>query len=183
MKKNNVVLIVILSTVLILSFVLLNKGTGVSKNFQQNTPLPQTTIIPNDEPKTTSGYKLFRSNDVMDFSVQIPENYTVKEGLTYVEFMLNNDYISMGRNGAGWINSLDEYLLYRDEKNDSSEVDEIKELNINGYSAVVRDEIRGGVNARLYYIDVEEWVYVFSTKSESLYSDLDQIAQSFQYTP
>ena len=52
-------------------------------------------------------------------------------------------------------------------------------LSINGLSA-----IKGYVNdEKIYFIYAQYAVYTLSTREPSLYSDLDQIAQSFRYAP
>jgi len=102
----------------------------------------------------------------------------VKLGENIISVIRNYDPIGNG--------SLGEYLDYADSKNEIKSTSGKKELVINGYQAASRNEVRGGINKKAYYIyvsDVDKIVYVFSTKSESLYSDLDQIAQSFRYTP
>ena len=54
-----------------------------------------------------------------------------------------------------------------------------KELSINDLEALV-----GQIDTeRVYFIYVENKVYMLSTASQSLYDELDQITQSFKYNP
>src|SRR3989338_6411931 len=58
-------------------------------------------------------------------------------------------------------------------------------LIINGLNSLSRiiKFSEEGIIQKSYYIYVNNSVYILSTKSESLYLALDQIAQSFRYTP
>lgn len=120
----------------------------------------------------------------MNFSVEVPSELTVSENLQHVEFRKDKDFIGLDRIDASNFNTLDKYLEDSDIKNKLKATPSLyKKLEINGNPAVIRTEVRGGVIVRICYIFVDGWVYGFSTSSESLYSDLDQIAQSFKYTP
>lgn len=120
----------------------------------------------------------------MNFSVEIPSDLTAAEKLQHVEFRKDNNFISLDRTDATGFYSLIKYLADFDNKNKlKSPPIIVRDLIIDGNPGVIRMEIRGGVTVRMCYIYVDGWVYGFSTSSESLYSDLDQIAQSFKYIP
>jgi hypothetical protein len=125
--------------------------------------------------------KTFRSGKI-NMSVQLPEDYLIEEKFTHVEFKKGNNSIALDRN-AHTFSSLKEYLADVDEKDKLEFTRVIYEFTVSDFPAVVRDELRGGVKVRMYYIFTPDWVYIFSTDSESLYPDLDQIVQSFRYTP
>ena len=173
MKKKNILFIALASTLVVSIFVYwkyLFKARETSIK-TQNVETPEF------------GLNSFRS-DNLDFTVYIiPQRFEIKEGLSYVEFRSGEGVVDSGRNDATGFEDLNGYLTDLDEINKTKDISEIRELEINGYPTRVRDEVRGLVKFRMYYIYVDDWVYVFSTKSESLYSDLDQIAQSFRYTP
>jgi len=177
MKKPTAILLILVSGVLTgITFVYLRYFYRQDK---VSFP-PQEIRLPITKLKT------FKSSS-LDFTVQLPEKYEIEEGVTFVDIKLGKDIISGVRNfdpiGEG---SLEKYLEYADDKNEIISTSEKNYLNIKGHPAMSRKEIRGGVNKKAYYIYVsntDKIVYVFSTKSESLYGDLDQIAQSFRYTP
>src|SRR3989344_1779632 len=139
------------------------------------------TTLPKAPSLTEIQLKPFQST-ASDFAVQIPIDYSVTEKWVTTEFTSDKGLIQMGRN-ANDSNSLREYLQDADEKNKTEIISDKEELMVNNYPAATRVELRGTVYAKFYYIYVDDWVYVFSTESESLYSDLDQIAKSFRYTP
>lgn len=173
MKKEDLIL-----PLLILTLVILTGGIIYLRYLPKENKLNPP---PQDKRLTTSKLKTFKSAN-LDFSVQIPENYAVTEKWATVRFDLGESYISVGRNTHSF-NSLKEFLADADEKDKLEFTKTINEFTINRLPATVRDEVRAGVKARMYYIFTPEWVYIFSTNSESLYSDLDQIARSFRYTP
>lgn len=172
MKKPTLILLILVVSILI-------GGIFVYLKYfpKQEKPnlTPQGTQPPTAEPKT------FESS-TLDFTVQLPEEYEVEQGITFVDFNKGVNSMGAGR-AAHAFNSLSEFIVDIDEKNKTKDVEEIRELEINGYPSRIRNELRGGVKVRMYYIFTNDWVYVFSTEAESLYSDLDQIAQSFRYTP
>jgi len=134
--------------------------------------------------KETKDYKFRKfQSQLLDFTVEIPVDYESKERFTLVEFKKANLTIGVDRNDASAYGGLDAFLLDFDEKNNIRDILHRRELEINGYPAIERVEMRGGSNSKQYYIYVDDWVYVFSTTSEELYDDLDQIVKSFRYTP
>jgi len=142
------------------------------------------------EPQTSTGIASrsdagnFKSKD-LKFTITIPSLYTVKEGQTYVEVLLNGVIaFDIVRNGTNF-ESLDTYLKDFDIKKQLTIVTDEKTLTINGHQSVSRIETNTGskIKQKLYYIYVDNWVYSVSTSSPSLFPDLDQIAQSFRYTP
>jgi len=123
----------------------------------------------------------FTTLKVMGFTVQLPRDYGVEGESPYVKFKRGENFIAVVRNGSVF-DSLDEDLADYDAKNKIESTSDKKKLEINGYQAISRLELRD-VLQKAYYIYVGDYVYIFSTKSEKLYSDLDQVAQSFRYTP
>lgn len=156
---------------------------GAFTYFLKFTKSKNLKVTPNDIPSPTiSQSKPFKSSN-LDFTVNTPQGYEIEEDIISVEFRKGRESISTSRNDATGFENLTEYLNDIDEKNKTEEISEIRELKIDGYPTRVREEKRGQIKFRFYYIYVDGWVYVFSTPSESLYSNLDQIVQSFRYTP
>lgn len=56
---------------------------------------------------------------------------------------------------------------------------------INGYNARARiiEENNLENREKIYFIYIDNYIYMISTKEEVLFDDLDQIAKSFRYTP
>lgn len=163
--------------------------TSSKISLQNSAQLPIQNLTPTQayraptEVKATPGYKTFKSTEKMNFTLQIPVEYSTTEKLTHLEIKKEEDSISGDRIGVGVYNSIEDYLSYFDKKSELKDITVIKKMEIDGYPAIVRQELRGGIYYRIYYILVDPWIYGFSTKSESLYSDLDQIVQSFKYQP
>ena len=171
MRKLIILVSVVIILILATGFIL----RGINKQSAGN--LKPTPTISNTNLKT------FKSSSAMDFTVQIPQDYDIDEKLTHIDFRNKKDFIGVDRTDASGFNSLKDFLAYVDDKNKLKLTPTIKELKINGQPAITRMEVRGSIRYKMYYIHADNWVYVFSTKSESLDSDLDQIAQSFKYTP
>lgn len=131
---------------------------------------------------TQNQVKTYQSKN-MKFSINLSTSTSVKEGLTYVDITFKKGLIDIVRNGTNF-SSLSEYLKDSDAKK-GVQVSEEDKLMINGYQADTRVETNPSTNKmqKTYYIYVENWAYTLSTSSPSLYGDLDQIAQSFRYTP
>lgn len=141
-------------------------------NLQTKNPRVQS-------PSPTPQLKTFKSSSVMDFNVEVPNEFSVEEKHGSVIISNQNEKISILQNGTNFKN-INDYLEFLKEKNRFRLTDE-KSLQINGLSVVtgfIEDE-------KIYLIFSKEnyTVYSLSTKSKDLYSDLDQIAQSFRYTP
>lgn len=110
----------------------------------------------------------------MKFTVLLPNsNFQLSEGINALFIKNKIGEIRLTRQGTNY-DSLDNYLGSLNLKIVNKE-----DLKINSTSA-----IRGSIDSRIYYfIYINNWIYALSTSSPDLYSDLDQIAKSFKYTP
>ena len=133
-------------------------------------------------PSPKQSLKTFESK-TMNFKVELPSKYNVEEKFTTVNFKVEKGEIIVSRNGTNF-KSLDEYLSDLRTKN-KLEVREEKKLIIDNNDVVVLFvKITGNDNdTKEYFIYVDNWVYLINSREPSLYPDLDQIAQSFRYTP
>jgi len=172
--RKILILALVLIPLILLSVFIYNKF--LSQKYIQTSPQNVIPTVFNQNLKT------FKSS-TMDFTVQIPNYYQATEKLTYVDLKSDNGLVDVVRNRTNF-NSLDEYLKDTDSRKKLS-IFSRENLEINGYNAESRIEQNkdSGVKQKVYYIFVDGSVYIISTKIESLYSDLDQIAQSFKYTP
>ena len=119
----------------------------------------------------------------MKFYIDVPSGFNVQDkGL---DFYISNveGRITVSRNGTNF-KTLDEYLNDYDKRQQPTTTD-TKKLSISGYDVVSRiiSFPEQKIKQKSYYIYVNGAVFIISTQSESLYSDLDQIAQSFRYSP
>jgi len=176
MKKNKLIAVSLLITIFIVGFFVykryLLRQDRINNSFRQETKLPSI------------GLKDYKSEN-FDCTLLLPDKYKADESGTIIDFKNGDTYIDLARNDArGW-DTVKKYLAEFDEKSqmDSEDILEAGELTINNHPATWRIENRGLVTYKMYYIYVDGWVYVFSTSEPSLYSDLDQIARSFRYTP
>lgn len=114
------------------------------------------------------------TSKLMKFTVLLPSNdLQLSEGVNALFIKNNVGEIRLTRQGTNY-DSLDNYLNSLDLK-----IVDKENLIINDNSV-----IRGSIESRSYYfIYINNWVYALSTSSPELYSDLDQIARSFRYTP
>lgn len=167
-KNKNNLAILITVIVLVVAFVTVNKQN------QSSTP-PQTQVETN-QIKTVYSKSL-------KFSIDVLSSSSITDAQTYLNITTNGKTIDIVRNGTNF-SSLQTYLEDFDKKkiiiitNNESSI-------INNYQTVSRIETNPNneLVQKVYYIYVDNWVYSLSTSSEVLFGDLDQIAQSFRYTP
>ena len=137
------------------------------------TYAPETNYIVNTEEKT----KIFHSSSVMRFSIALPATYRVEEKFAKVTISTSTGEIYINQIGTNHDN-LEDFLEQVKEENKISLIEE-RRLIINNLPAI----LWGKTDERLYILYHENTVYTISTKFKSLYTDLDQIAQSFKYNP
>ncbi len=126
--------------------------------------------------------KTYQSKN-MHFSIQINSDFQTKDSDSSVYLISSNRQIAIVRNGTNF-NDLDSYISNFDSKRKLVSTNSTK-LTIDGYeglSRIVRFT-EESMEQKSYYIYVNNYVYILSTFSPILYSDLDKIAQSFRYTP
>ncbi len=130
----------------------------------------------------SSGLKTFQSK-TMKFTISVPPNFDIKSTDITVSIKSKGEEIQIVSNGTQFSN-VDSYLSDFDKKRNSI-IKSGANLFIDHNNAVKRIETPKSANQEelVYYIFVEPSVYILSTSSPALYSDLDQIAQSFRYTP
>lgn len=114
---------------------------------------------------------------VMKFTINLPNGFEVNENLGSVTINASTGSMYIDRNGTNF-DTIDMYIKDLHQKNKVNFTNS-QALKIDGSSAV-----KGFIdNKKIYFIYTQYTVYVLSTKESSLYSDLDQIAQSFRYIP
>lgn len=162
-KKQNKLPVVVVVLIL-LAGVLVFNYQKVSTDKQQS----QTT---QDQTKT------FQSSSVMKFQISVPTSHEITEKFGSATISTPNGNILIGQNGTNFDN-LKNYIS-NSNNNLEDRIKNKKELKINGL-----DVVSGVIeNRKTYFIYSDFRVYILSTDSESLFTDLDQIAQSFRYMP
>jgi len=169
MKKNNSLIILAIVVVLVVGVVLSSKSnkTSITPPVSQSN----TTVGSKEQTRT------FQSTSTMKFAITVPVIYEIVEKFGSASINTGKGTISIGQNGTNF-NNLKEYIK-NSRNNLEARIVNRKELRINGLEAV-----SGNIGSeKTYFIYVENRVYSLSTSSPVLFPDLDQIAQSFRYTP
>jgi len=169
-KKRNYFIILLASVLVVILAVLIGVRES-SKVTIRPTPTPQGGNL-----------KEYKS-DILDFTVRVPNNFSVQEKSSSVEIISSGGSLYVDRNGTNFEN-LKDYINDLDRRNNKSKISVERSLIIDGYEGQVR-LINGdsGDFQKEYMIFVDGIVYVIFTNKEPLFNDLDQIAQSFRYTP
>lgn len=131
----------------------------------------------------TQQTKQFESKD-LKFSISLPTFFIIEEKLNSIFLKANNGDITISRIATNF-GGIEDYLIDFDSKR-KIRVSNQEAMSISDYPTIKRTEIflAGPIEKqKVYFIYVNGWVYSLSTSSEALFSDLDQIAQSFRYNP
>ncbi len=166
-----VVPVVLVIFVLVMGVVLYFQQQGVDINTQKSTVSQSFTPVEYREEIQT-----VRPQD-MNYTIEVPSSFNVEEKTPSVILSSVGNEITITRSGTNF-DDIDSYISNLSEENNFV-LEAKKEDVVNGLSA-----ISGFVGERKsYFIYADGWVYTLSTTSTDLYSDLDQIAKSFRYTP
>lgn len=181
-KKNNKKIIwisliaVAILFVLLLIFGIFNKATAPIN--------PSLTIYPSIPPFTTY------HSDFLDATVDVPTDYSIKEvyGLQELNLEKKGKIIIVhvfGTNRA--YKNIKEFLNDIDNQSYHSKESNSQPTSINGLDCEIvltKYTNKPEINNKAYNCFINSNVFAkISTTSESLYSDLDQIAKSFRYEP
>lgn len=181
MKQSGNILII--SVIIITAFLFSSvvyyslKSTNKSNKYSINAPIqPETT---RSSQETT---KIFSSKN-LKISFVVPLNSSVEEKFTTVIIKIDSHNIKVSRSGTNF-DTLDDYLKDLGAKNNFSLLDK-KTSDISEFQSISGRIERSiePLQEKIYFIYADGWIFTFSTSFESLYDDLDQIAQSFKYTP
>ncbi len=177
MKKDT--LIILASGVVLISVIL---TVFVSKNRKSTTSSLNAPSSNHQIDNDQQNFKTYKSSS-FDFEINIPPKFTVVEKATYVNFEASEGLIDLIVNRTN-LDNLADYIRFFDTKRNLGILSE-RNLVIDNNESLERVELNrdNGVSQKVYYIYHQRSVYLLSTNATSLYSDLDQIAQSFRYTP
>jgi len=177
MKKNNILIIFAIVVALVVGVIFYLKGSKISS--LQSVSQSNNTIVDGREPA-----KIFKSK-TLKMNVLVLPGYEIEEQTTFVNLISSKGKINISRIATNF-SDITGYLKDFDSKRKLT-----VSLESNGriadfdYVSRVEDFDGGPVSKqKAYFIYVDDgWVYSFSTSTGALFSDLDQIAQSFRYTP
>ncbi len=136
--------------------------------------VPSSSSVPSNSASQT---KTFRSSDVMDFTIEIPEGFEVEESMGSVVIKNLSGQIEISFIGSFYTN-LDDHLS--DSRNNL-----LKKLTDTEKMTINQLEVRKGFlgKEKNYFIYAQTRVYFLFTNAPVLYPVLDSIVNSFQYTP
>ena len=135
-----------------------------------------TTSIPNE----TRTYK----SKFLKITFNYPTKFQLEDKFDTIYLKEGNYLIIIDRVGTNY-KTIDEYLNYLGNINkvNISDRQQLKVNKLDGVKATINHPNTNNPDTEVYYFYVDNWVYDISTTYSSLYPDLDQIAQSFRYTP
>lgn len=173
-KNQNGVIIIIVPIAIVAILVGIILYSQVSS---KNTAIVSSPTNPASSTSQSSNLKTYKSSDLMNFEIQIPNHYVTDEKFGIVTITSPEGKIQVSQNGSEYEN-LDAHISALVKLNRVSFAKEAN-LTIDNLPAQV-----GKLNnEKSYFIYSGNRVYTFSTDSEALYGALDQIAKSFRYTP
>lgn len=163
-----------LMSILMLLIIVLYIYSQISQQPPKQVNNYQTQIPVNDR---------WYHSPLLNFSIMVPAGYTIEDKLSTVTFIKDNAKITISRNGTNY-QTLEEYITHFDSQRQLTPFNVIK-MKINNYDSLSRmvKFSKQNVQQKSIYIFVINQVFIFSTSSLSLFSDIDRITQSFQYIP
>jgi hypothetical protein len=183
-KQNKKIFLSIIIAFIILLFIITIKQS-------EKTKTPTGNLVPssnNSFDKTGSSIKNKQKtfySKYLKIHIDIPEGINYKETPTYVALKRNNfsGEILISYNGTNY-ETIDE-VFRNEENNQKLRIKENKERLVINKLPVYKMDVEyldySGRNYRVYYFYKNYTIYRLHTTSPDLYSDLDQIAQSFRF--
>ncbi len=144
---------------------------------QTNVPVLSPDLTP-----TSSQPETYHS-DRLKVTFTVPSGFQVKELDNDITIKNNDSEINIDRNGTNE-RTLDAALLQIESRSTTSEKLNKQHITINGLDSVVQYSTNPTLIGKAYYFYPAQYnIYTISTTTPSLYPTLDQVAQSFHYTP
>ncbi len=171
--NKNIWVIALIGIIAILFLIITKKQFQTTQNPNYNNPIATTYLSPTIN---TANPKTYYS-EVMKITFNVPAGYKIEELGNFITVKNSYGEIIISRIGTN-ANSLKGYLI------DIANYNRLKLTNKQNLKINNLDVIKVDINGkRNYLFYINNRVFSFETKSPSLYSDLDQIAQSFRFTP
>lgn len=160
-----------------------NKTSEAPKKENVYNPSDNTNYIYQVSTETAQEKSIYKSIG-MKITVNYPKKFQLDDQSVQLILSDNGKHIIISREGTQFT-SLNDYLNNVEEKNNVTSISR-EELKIDNYIAIKRFskiDTNDNNSTKSYHVLIESRIYSLSTISPELYSDLDQIAQSFKYTP
>jgi hypothetical protein len=122
----------------------------------------------------------FRAENILNLGLYFPKHYAVLEKNGQLILQNDNNWIIIDRLATEF-DSVPTHLQNLNKNSQDIEIKDEKKVYVGTREALVRTRLVNSKEIRTYYILIDGYIYMFSTEFPSLYSDLDQIAQSFEY--
>lgn len=155
------------------------------KPFSLPTYLPKPSPAITPQPTSTSGQTQTFQAKFLKFGLKVPTGFQITDTLTYIDLIKGQSKINISKNSTNYSNVID-YVKDFDDKRIGVHIENEEMIKIGDLNSLKRIEnfTSGPISQqKIYYILVDSKVYSISTTSQILYDELDQIAQSFRYTP
>lgn len=146
-----------------------------SKNLypQQNSPTPTPTM-------NTYHSRFLKS------TISIPAGFSVEERFGILSLKKDGNEMIIHRIGTNHIFSSTDEFLDETMRENPPTVNERRHVIINKLDSVmsrIEYKTHPEFNSKAYYFHINNGFYDLYTESTALYTDLDQVAQSFRYEP
>lgn len=160
--------------VLLVAIVIVNKQLAKHQSSYNNYQ------IENSDTKITRSYK----SKILKISIETSEKFTLEEKFGTIYLKQDNNLITIDRVGTN-LKTVDEYLdqLSKANKVLIANREHVEINGLDSVKAIIKHPNTSNPDNKAFFFYINYGVYDISTTSESLFSDLDQIAQSFRYTP
>lgn len=177
LNTKKIYLLITVFVIIIFSLVLIKLSIKGSSYQSERDLQPQNNI-------SISPLNKMYYSKYLKITLDYPMEYQLEERLGTVYLKKDNNLIIVDRIGTNY-NSIDDYLDYLTKINEVQIVDRqiVKVNRLNGMRATVKHPNTQNPDNKVYYFYINNFIYDISTTNPILYSDLDQIARSFRYTP
>lgn len=181
MKNQGSILVLVALIIVLLggAFIYLKSNlTYTAKPSQNYSQSPQPTQKTSTSSPTQSKNYISKG---MSLNIEVPSNFEIQDQSIRILLNSSSGQVVITRSGTQF-DDLNSYLADLDSKNHVQIISQ-QDLNIDSYPTKKRRITIQSGSENVYEILVNSRIYTFSTSSEALYDDLDQIAHSFRYTP
>lgn len=127
--------------------------------------------------------KEYKSKD-LKISINVPSGFRIEDKFASISLIKTEGVINIGRNGTNF-ESIEGYLDDLSLKNRITITDKEKVMinNINAIRGVIKSSGGPQREDKVYFFYNNFAVYSIATSIPALFDELDEIAQSFRYTP
>lgn len=185
-KKNNLLKLLMALLILIIAIFFLTKVLSKKKplKYQPSAENSSNINFNNFNDNISTDTRVYKSKK-LKFKITVPAGYQLEERFTTVTLKNKDGEIVIDRLNSNY-EDIQGYIKELEMRNKVI-ISYIKNLKINQKNSIVgliKHPASNAPTEKIYFIYVEEWkMFSFSTSSPALFTDLDQIALSFEYVP